>query len=93
MEKINYSELLQPVIEEIQKDIEADKRGFDEVSNVLLVLSAQTSTDEEGESELKTAMLGNGSMLALVLRRQMEQSENFAELLQIAVDSYRKNRK
>ena len=41
MEKLNYSELLQPAIEKIQKDIEADKRGYDEPSNALLIIAAQ----------------------------------------------------
>ena len=93
MEKINYSELLQPVIEKIGKSIEADKRGCDEPSNVLLVLSAQISTEEDGDDEIHTSMIGNGTMLTFVLMEQMKRDEEIAAILQMAVDMYRKKRK
>ena len=93
MEKLNYSELLQPAIEKIQKDIEADKRGYDEPSNVLLVLSAQISTEEDGDDEIHISMIGSGTMLSSILMEQMKRYEAIAVILQVAVDSYRKNRK
>lgn len=93
MEKLNYSELLQPAIEKIAKDIEADKRGFDEASNVLFVLSAQISTEEDGDDEIKTTMMGNATMLTFILMEQMKRNRDLAAILQMAVDMYRKNRK
>ena len=93
MEKINYSELLQPVIEKIGKDIEADNRGFYEPSSALLIIAAQVSANEDEDDIFKYTMMGNGTMLAALIMQRMDENEEFASIIQEAVDSYRKNRK
>ena len=88
MEKLNYAELLQPAVDEIRKDIEADNRGFDELSNALLILSAQVSTEEDGEDVTKYVMMGNGTMLSALIANRMVENEYFAEIIQTAVETY-----
>lgn len=93
MEKLNYSDLLQPAIDEIRKDIETDNRGFDEPSNALLILASQISTEEDGEDVTKYVMMGNGLMLATLVMKQMIDNENFALIIQAAADAYRDKKK
>ena len=92
MEKLNYVELLQPAIEKIQKDIEADNRGFDEPSNALLILSAQVNENEDEDDIFKYTMMGNGTMLAALIMQRMDENEEFASIIQEAVDVYRYNK-
>ena len=92
MEKLNYSELLQPAIEKIQKDIEADKRGYDEPSNALLIIAAQVSANEDEDDIFKYTMMGNGTMLAALIMQRMDENEEFASIIQEAVDVYRYNK-
>ena len=92
MEKLNYVELLQPAIEKIQKDIEADKRGYDEPSNALLIIAAQVSANEDEDDVVKYTMMGNGTMLAALIMQRMDENEEFASIIQEAVDVYRYNK-
>ena len=92
MEKLNYSELLQPAIEKIQKDIEADKRGYDEPSNALLIIAVQVSANEDEDDIFKYTMMGNGTMLAALIMQRMDENEEFASIIQEAVDVYRYNK-
>ena len=91
MEKLNYSELLQPVIEEISRDIDADNRSFEEPANALLVLSAQISTDKDGEDEMCSTLAGNLPMIAFMIAEEMRQDEEFLSIIQMAIDIYREN--
>ena len=89
MEKLNYSELLQPAIEKIQKDIEADNRGFYEPSSALLIIAAQVSANEDEDDVVEYTMMGNGSMLSALILQRMDTDEDFASIMQVAVDAYR----
>ena len=88
MEKLNYAEILQPAVEEIRKDIEADNRGFDEPSNVLLILVAQMSVNEGEDDVIRYTMMGYGTMLSALIASRMKENEDFAEIIQAAVKAY-----
>ena len=77
-------ENIAPIIEDIKSQPETEEMG-----NVILVLSQQI----KGDDEIHISMIGSGTMLSSILMEQMKRYEAIAVILQVAVDSYRKNRK